>query len=78
MYLYVLPELCFNDFLVFPEPDKQQARVRMVIQGSKHPVELSLKAESFNSDIPHRVPEITQTFSKNDLKDTLEMVLPMG
>ena len=26
----------------------------------------------------HRVPEITQTFSKNDLKDTLEMVLPMG
>lgn len=50
----------------------------MVIQGSKHPVELSLKAESFNSDIPHRVPEITQTFSKNDLKDTLEMVLPMG
>ena len=50
----------------------------MVIQGHKHPVKLSLKAESFNSDIPHHVPEITQTFSKNDLKDTLEMVLPMG
>lgn len=78
MYLYVLPEISFKDIQVFPEPDKQQARVRMVIQGSKHPVELSLKAESFNSDIPHRVPEITQTFSKNDLKDTLEMVLPMG
>lgn len=78
MYLYVLPEISFKDIQVFPEPDKQQARVRMVIQGNKHPVKLSLKAENFNSDIPHRVPEITQIFSKNDLKDTLEMVLPMG
>lgn len=78
MLLYAVPDTHFEDIQVYPEPDKQQARVRVVVQGQKGSVKLALKAESFNSETHHQVPEITQTFSKKQLSDTLEMVLPMG
>lgn len=78
MLLYAVPDTHFEDIQVYPDPDKHQARVRVVVQGQKGSVKLALKAESFNSETHHQVPEITQTFSKKQLSDTLEMVLPMG
>lgn len=78
IYLYALPETHFKDIQVFPEPDKQRARVRMIVQGSKGRLKLSLKAQSFNCETAHSVPEIIQTFQKTKSRDTLEMILPMG
>ncbi len=77
--LQTTPKVYFNDIQVYPDLANHKALVRMSIEStSRSQSEISLAAESFNTDVSHKVPEVKQSFRIMKGENKLEMELPMG
>lgn len=77
--LRTTPKLYFEDIQVYPNLNKRTALVRMNIQSeTSSKGNITLSAESFNSNIHHRTSSIQYNFKFNKGKNAIEMELPMG
>lgn len=75
--LQTTPRTYLEDIQVYPEPERKQARVRIVVQGTGN-AEIELSARSFNTDKSHTVPAVKKTVRVKNGRTETEMVLPMG
>ena len=75
--LQTTPRVYFDDIQVYPEPEQQLARVKVVING-KGAATLKISAQSFNSDKKHVVPIVSKEIKLKDGVTEQEVVLPMG
>lgn len=77
--LRTTPKLYFEDIQVYPNLNKRTALVRMNIQSeTSSKGNITLSAESFNSNIHHHTSSIQYNFKFNKGKNAIEMELPMG
>ena len=75
--LQTTPRTYFDDIQVYPEPEQNMARVRIVVKGSGN-AEVKLSAQSFNTDKKHIVPAVKQEIKFKNGKAEAEIMLPMG
>lgn len=79
MELQVTPKIYFDDIQVYPDLAGKKAKVCIHLQSpSSTTTQLTLSAESFNSEKKHTVPSIQQEFSIRSGRNVIEMELPMG
>lgn len=77
--LQATPKVYFEDIQVYPNLSNQKAVVRMNVQSSSATQgDITLCAESFNSNTHHKVSPIQQTFHIQPGNNPVEMELPMG
>lgn len=75
--LLTTPRIYFDDIQVYPEPEQQLARVKVVIKGNGTAT-VKLSAQSFNSDKTHAIPAITKEIKLKGGTTEEEIILPMG
>lgn len=75
--LQTTPQVRFEDIQVYPEPEQKQARIKISIKGSGN-AQISLSAESFNTDQKHSIPTVTQQVKLKGEVTEQEIILPMG
>lgn len=81
MELQAMPKLYAEDIQIYPDIHNRKAQVRLSLKregGGDMEARVVLKARSFNSDIQHVVPEVTQKVNLKNGQATLEMTLDMG
>ena len=77
--LQTTPKVYFDDIQVYPDLSHGKALVRMNVKSSSSAKgEITLSAESFNTDTRHNVPPVQQTFRIQAGDNRVEMELPMG
>ncbi len=68
-----------TDLQVYPDVDRRQAAVRMLVEGVPgQKAVINLSAEAFNTPKKHTVPMISGTFVIGDQPTMVEMIVPMG
>ncbi len=68
-----------TDLQVYPDVDRRQAAVRMLVEGVPgQKAVINLSAEAFNTPKKHAVPMISGTFVIDDQPTMVEMIVPMG
>ena len=77
IYLKSTPKTYIDDIQVYPDIENKTAKVVVNVKGSGK-AELTLSAKSFNSDINHEVPALTQTVKASTEGTVTEITLPMG
>lgn len=79
MELQATPKIHFDDIQIYPDLAGQKATVRIKLQSpSSAKANLTLSAESFNSDKKHTVSPVQQNISVKAGENSIEMDLPMG
>lgn len=79
MELQATPKIHFDDIQIYPDLAGQKATVRIKLQSpSSAKANLTLSAESFNSDRKHSVSPVQQNISVKAGENSIEMDLPMG
>lgn len=79
MELQATPKIHFDDIQVYPDLAGRKAIVRLNVQSpSSAKANLTLSAESFNSDKKHTVSPVQQNISVKAGENEIEMELPMG
>ena len=77
--LQATPKVHFEDIQIYPDLNNQKALVRMNIQSaSSTKGDITLSAESFNTDTQHKVAPVQQSFHIRPGDNAIEMELPMG
>lgn len=77
--LQTTPKVYFDDIQVYPDLSHGKALVRMNVKSSSSAKgEITLSAESFNTDTRHNVLPVQQTFRIQAGDNRVEMELPMG
>ena len=77
--LQTTPKVYFDDIQVYPDLSNGKALVRMNVKSSSTAKgEITLSAESFNTDTRHNVPPVQQSFRIQAGDNRVEMELPMG
>lgn len=73
------PKVFFEDIQVYPDLSGKKAVVRMNVQASASVKgEITLSAESFNTDVCHKVTPVRKAVVVKSGGNPLEMELPMG
>ena len=77
--LQTTPKVYFDDIQVYPDLSHGKALVRMNVKSSSSAKgEITLSAESFNTDTRHNISPVQQSFRIQAGDNRVEMELPMG
>ena len=77
--LQAMPKVFFEDIQVYPDLSGKKAVVRMNVRASSSVKgEITLAAESFNTDVCHKVTPVHKTVVVKSGDNPFEMELPMG
>lgn len=77
--LQAMPKVFFEDIQVYPDLSGKKAVVRMNVRASSSVKgEITLAAESFNTDVCHKVAPVRKTVVVKSGDNPFEMELPMG
>ena len=76
--LQTTPKVYFDDIQVYPDLSHGKALVRMNVKSSSSAKgEITLSAESFNTDTRHNISPVQQSFRIQAGDNRVEMELPM-
>ena len=75
--LQTMPKSYIADVQVFPDIKNKKARVKLLLQGNSSGTVI-LEANSFNSEMQHRVAPVSQSYEINKDSLYMEIELPMG